>query len=132
MPRSPAVIFSVLAFAIAIGRTLIDWGFVYPVFGFTDPAPVGLTLVVYATIFGVWAWSLVGVANRHRRSAWVALGLTLLLNVFLGLSTTLALCPTPCQTLWPVAEVWNWATTVSGIAAVVALARQLRAARPTP
>jgi hypothetical protein len=132
MSRSPAVILSVLAFAIAIGRTLIDWGFVYPEFGFTDPVSVGMTLVVYTTIFGVWAWSLIGVAAGGRRAAWVALLLTLLLNVLLGISTTVALCPTPCQTVWPVGELWNWATTLSGIAAVIALARHLRAARRGP
>jgi len=126
MPRSNTLVLSVLAFAIAIGRTLIDWGFVYPEFGFTQPASVGLTLAVYSTIFGVWAWSLVGVASGRRRATWVTLGLTLLLNVMLGISTTVALCPTPCQTIWPVGELWNWATTLFGIAAVVALARQLR------
>jgi len=125
---SGTLVLALLAFAISIGRTLIDWGFVYPEFGSPEPTSVGLRLVVYSTIFGVWAWALVGLANGSRRSAWVTLALTLLLNVVLGISTTVALCPSPCQTLWPVGELWNWATTLSGLAAVVAIARRLRSA----
>ena len=63
----------------------------------------------------------------------MALVVTVLANVALGLGTTLAFCPTPCQTLFPVAEIWNWTTTLNGLAAVIAQVRSLRLARrPSP
>ena len=118
---------SLVAFAVGLGRSLIDWGVVYPEMGgVTDAVSVFPRLVVYSAVFGVWAWALVAMALGRRRGVWVALVLTLLANVGLGLSTTFALCPTPCQTLWPIAEIWNWATTLTGIAAAVVQVRALR------
>ena len=118
---------SLVAFAVGLGRTLLDWGIVYPELGLlSDPGSVLPTLVVYSAIFGAWAWALVAMARGERRGVWVALVFTLLANVALGLGTTLAFCPTPCQTLWPVAEIWNWATTLTGAAAVVVQIRALR------
>ncbi len=118
--------FGLLALAVSLGRTLLDWGFVFPEFGFTDPASVLAALVFYVVIFSGWILALLSIARGGRAGLWVALGLTLLLNVGLGLGTTLAFCPTPCRTLWPVAELWNWATTVSGIVASALIIRALR------
>ena len=118
---------SLLAFAVALGRALIDWGIVYPELGMVTDAPSVLPmLVVYSLIFGAWAWGLTALARGQRRGLWVALVLTLLANVGLGLGTTLAFCPTPCQTLWPIGELWNWATTLTGAAAAVAQVGALR------
>lgn len=118
---------SLLAFAVSLGRSLIDWGVVYPEFGMvSDPANVFAMLVGYSLIFGTWAWALIAMARGQRRGVWVALVLTLLTNVGLGLGTTFAFCPTPCQTLWPVGELWNWATTLTGAAAVIAQVGALR------
>jgi len=92
----------------------------------TDATTVFAMLVAYSLIFGVWAWALIAAAGGRRRGLWVALLLTLLANVGLGLGTTLAFCPTPCQTLWPVGELWNWATTLTGGAAAIAQVSALR------
>jgi hypothetical protein len=118
--------FALLALAISLGRTLLDWGFVFPEFGFTDPASVLAAMVLYVAIFSGWILALLSIARGSRVGLWVALGLTLLLNVGLGLGTTIAFCPTPCRTLWPVGELWNWATTFSGIIASVLIIRALR------
>lgn len=118
---------SLLAFAVGIGRTLIDWGVVYPELGMvSDAAGMFPRLVAYSLIFGVWAWALTAMARGQRRGVWVALVLTLIANVGLGVGTTVAFCPTPCQTLWPIGELWNWATTLTGAAAAVAQVRALR------
>ena len=117
---------AVAALAISIGRSFIDWGFVYPEFGMTQPAAVFGTLVGYVLAYGTWVWAVVALARGRRAGMWVALGATLVLSDLLGISTTVALCPTPCGTIYPVAEIWNWLTTVSGIAATVALVRSLR------
>jgi len=118
--------YALLALAISLGRTLLDWGFVFPEFGFTDPASVLGAMVLYVVIFSGWILALLSIARGGRAGLWVALALTLLLNVGLGLGTTVAFCPTPCRTLWPVGELWNWATTLSGIAASVVIVRSLR------
>ena len=118
---------SLLAFAVALGRTFIDWGIVYPELGMVTSAAGVLPLLAgYSLVFGAWAWALISMARGQRRGVWVALVLTLLLNVGLGLGTTVAFCPTPCQTLWPIGELWNWATTLTGAAAVIAQGRALR------
>jgi hypothetical protein len=118
--------FALLALAVSLGRTLLDWGFVFPEFGFTDPVSVLAAMVFYVVIFSAWILGLLSIAKGGRAGLWVALGLTLLLNVGLGLGTTLAFCPTPCRTLWPVGELWNWATTLSGIVASIVIIRALR------
>ena len=118
--------YALLALAISLGRTLLDWGFVFPEFGFTDPASVLGAMVFYVVIFSGWILALLSIARGGRAGLWVALALTLLLNVGLGLGTTVAFCPTPCRTLWPVGELWSWATTLSGIAASVVIVRSLR------
>ena len=92
----------------------------------SDATSVFLMLVGYSLIFGTWAWALIALARGQRRGVWVALVLTLLANLGLGLGTTFAFCPTPCQTLWPVGELWNWATTLTGAAAVIAQVGALR------
>ena len=118
--------YALVALAISLGRTLLDWGFVFPEFGFTDPASVLGAMVFYVVIFSGWILALLSIARGGRNGLWVALALTLLLNVGLGLGTTVAFCPTPCRTLWPVGELWNWATTLSGIAATLVIIRSLR------
>lgn len=117
---------SLLALAISLGRTLIDWGFVFPELGLIDPLGVFVTLVFYVAIFTGWIVAILGIAAGRRAGLWASLGFTLVLNVALGLGTTLAFCPTPCATLYPVGELWNWATTLSGIAAAVVIVRALR------
>ena len=118
---------SLLAFAVGLGRSLIDWGIVYPELGMvSDTTSVFAMLVGYSFLFASWAWALIAMAGGQRRGVWVALVLTLVANVGLGLGTTFAWCPTPCQTLWPVAEIWNWATTLTGVAAVIAHVGALR------
>ena len=121
---------SLLAFAVSLGRSLIDWGIVYPEFGMvSDATSVFAMLVGYSLIFGTWAWALIAMSRGQRRGVWVAFVLTLLANLGLGLGTTFAFCPTPCQTLWPVGELWNWATTFTGAAAVIAQVGALRSRR---
>jgi len=99
---------------------------VFPEFGFTDPASVLGALALYMALFVPWILALVGVSKGRRAGMWTPLALTAVVNIGLGLGTTLAVCPTPCRTLWPVGELWNWATTVSASFAAIALVRSLR------
>jgi hypothetical protein len=50
----------------------------------------------------------------------------LLLPFGMGLSTFLFWCPSPCRTGWPVMEISNWFTLVSGLIAAVGVGIQLR------
>ena len=118
---------SLLAFTIGLGRSLLDWGVVYPDLNPSpDAATLAPRLIIYTALFGLWAWALIAIALGRKRGLWVALVLTVLANVAIGVGTTVAFCPTPCQTLWPLAEIWNWATTLTGVAAVIAQVRALR------
>ena len=117
---------ALLAYAVAIGRSLIDWGFVYPELGFTQPWSVFAALLFYSASFGLWAWGLIGLSRRERVGAWVVLVLTALFGGLLGLGTIVAFCPIPCDALAPIGDIWNLATTITSIAAIVAVARELR------
>jgi hypothetical protein len=117
---------ALLAYAVAIGRSLIDWGYVYPELGFTQPWSVFGALVFYSAAFGLWSWGLIGLARRERVGAWVVLVLTTLFGGVLGIGTIVAFCPVPCEVLSPIGDLWNLTTTVTSIAAIVAIARDLR------
>lgn len=122
---------SILAFAVSMGRVLLDWGFVFPEFGLTDPPAVLGTLIVYVALYTGWVLAIVAIATGRRAGLWASLCFALVLNVALGVGTTLVFCPTPCATLWPVGELVNWATTISGLLAVVVLGRSLLSTRAT-
>jgi len=117
---------TLIALAISIGRAFIDWGFVYPEFGMKEPGAVAATLVGYTVAYGAWIWALLALSRGSRLGLWLALAAVLILSDLFGVATTVALCPTPCGTVYPVGEIWNWLTTLSGIAATVALVRALR------
>lgn len=117
---------SILAFAVSIGRTLLDWGFVFPELGLTDPLSVLAAMLFYVAVLTGWVVAIVAIAHGQRVGLWASLAFALVLNVGLGLATTVAFCPTPCATLWPVGELLNWATTLSGALAAAVLMRALR------
>lgn len=123
--RGGAVTLSWLALLAFLGRTMLDWRYVYP-----DEVPDGAvtvaSLVVTIAFVAGWIWSIFAAGRGERRGTVGALAFVLFLGVGLGAATTASLCPTPCQTAWPLMEIANWVQLVPGVLAAVALGIQLR------
>ncbi|MCL4249517.1 MAG: hypothetical protein KJ065_15345 [Anaerolineae bacterium] len=106
-----------------LGRTFLDYGYVFPEFGVTITALLAVTLGVLA-FYGVWLWSLLAVARGSRKGLVALLIFDLLLVVF-GVSTFTTSCPSPCPTAWPLGEILLWSNVVIGTAACLTALRQL-------
>lgn len=123
--RSGAVTLTWLALLAFLGRTMVDWRYVYPD-EVPDGAPMAATLVVTVAVIAGWIWSILAAGRGERRGTIGALAWVLFLAVGLAAVTTVSLCPTPCQTAWPLMEAANWVQFVVGVLAAVALGIQLR------
>jgi hypothetical protein len=120
-----AVTLSVIALLTELWRAFVDFQYEYASF-LTGAGAVLLGTLLYTALFGSWAWALLR-AKRGSRSALIAafiLNLLFLLAIPIG--TLVAYCPSPCRELWPVMELANWVTLLSGLLATVSLALQLR------
>jgi len=123
--RGGAVTLSWLALLAFLGRTMLDWRYVYPI-EVPEGAVTMMSLVVTVAFIAGWIWSILAAGRGARRGTVGALALVLFLGVGLGAATPVALCPSPCQTAWPLMEIANWAQLVLGVLAAIALGIQLR------
>lgn len=110
-----AIVLSGTAMLSFLGRSLLDYRYVFPEFGITMPALLPVTLGELA-FFGGWLWSLVAAAQGSRKGLWAMLVYNLLLLLF-GVSTFTMLCPSPCPTAWPLGEGLMWSNVLIGAAA---------------
>lgn len=76
---------------------------------------IAVILAVYVLIAAAWLWALFAVAHRRRTGVVAVLALSAILLIGLWVGTVVALCPSPCQTAWPLMEVSNWAGLALGI-----------------
>jgi len=90
---------------------------------------VGLIMLIVVAIFGLWIWSLLAAVGGSRAGLVVLLIFSLLTALFGGLYTGVVLCQPGCAAA-PLGTFVVWAALVTGMAASVALALQLRRVRP--
>jgi hypothetical protein len=127
MSLNGAISLSVVAFVAMLGRSIGDARYVLTEdLRSSGPNMVGLWILAYSAFFAGWLWSLLAAARGSRGGLVALLAFSLLLPFGLGLSTLLWWCPSPCRTGWPVMEISNWFTLISGVIAAVAVAVQLR------
>jgi hypothetical protein len=112
-----SIVLSVAAFLSFLGRGFLDFYAVMPEFGVTMPELMPITLA-YTAFFGGWLWALLAASEGSRSAWWFALFFNLALVAF-GVSTVVALCPSPCQTAWPLGENLIWSNILIGLPAVV-------------
>lgn len=115
--RDVSVALSGAALLSFLGRSLLDYGYVFPELNITMPEMLPVTLVVLL-FYGGWLWGLVAAARGSRRG----LGVTLIYNALLvlfGVSTFTTLCPSPCPTAWPLGELLMWSNVLIGTLASV-------------
>jgi hypothetical protein len=123
-----AIALSVIAFLSHLGRSYVDWQYVYlPL----DPAGRWETLALLANVAyaGGWIWAILAAA-RGSRGGWIACLAFALVLVGLALATDILLCRPGigCRSLpnvWP----WNWANLIAGLLAGGSAILQIRARR---
>lgn len=126
-----AVGFSAAALLSALGRTFIDYRFVYAERNL-DAGSLAFVVVLNLVIFGLWIWALVDASHGSRRGMFGLLAFAVLVAVF-GLYTMAVLCPSPCRTGWPTGEITIWANVLSGaLTAVLAGIALISQKRPAP
>lgn len=115
-----AVVLSAATYVLFVERLFLDFRYVSlemeavdAIMPFTAPY-MGISLI----IFGLWMWGLLA-AVQEKRGAFISLLVFNLLALLLGVSTLLFLCPTPCQTGAPLADILDWSMSAIAIAASI-------------
>ncbi|MBI2862465.1 MAG: hypothetical protein HYX89_06575 [Chloroflexi bacterium] len=121
-----AITLSLVALLTFVGRTFVDYQYVYPEF-FPSPGQALVSITINVALVGGWIWALLAVASGKRGGLIAVLLFALLLSVGFGVATLVAFCPSPCPTAWPLGEVANWINLIAGVVAAVAVGLQLRA-----
>ncbi len=120
-----AVTLSVIALLTELWRALLDFQYEYANI-LNNVGAVLLVTLLYTTLFGGWAWALLGSMCGNRSFLIAALIINLLFLLVIPIGTLVVYCPSPCPTLWPIMELANWINLLFGILAAGALALQLR------
>ena len=115
-----AITFSVISLLVFLGRTFLDFYFVYEELALSV-GMVGLTILVNLVLFGGWIWALFSAVQGSRRGLGAAFGFNLFFLLIIAVGTLVSYCPSPCQTGWPVGEILIWANLVAGLLAAVAV-----------
>lgn len=119
-----ALTLSVIALVTELWRAFFDFQNVYPNY-LQGPGMILLGTLIYTLLFAGWAWALMSAA-RGSRSGWIA---ALIINALFWLivpfATLIAYCPSPCASVWPVAEIGNWIDLITGLLAATAVVVQL-------
>jgi len=124
--RHGALLLSGMAMPSFMGRTFIDYGYVFPEMGVSTADLLPITFGVLA-FYGGWLWALIAAGRENRKGVAILLVYNLLLIIF-GVSTFTTLCPSPCRTAWPTAEILMWSNVIVGVVAVLLVVLQLRSA----
>ena len=114
--------FALLSF---LGRSFIDYGYVFPEIGVPESALLPITAGMLA-FYGGWLCALIA-AGRGSRKGFSGLLVYNLLLLLLGVSTFATLCPSPCATAWPTGEIFMWSNVLIGALAALFVALQFRA-----
>ena len=115
--RQLVLILSGMALLSFLGRTFIDYGYVFPEFGIAMPdlLPITVGMLVF---YGGWLWALISAARGNRKGLIATLVYNVLLLLF-GVSTFTTLCPSPCDTAWPLGELLMWSNVIIGMMAML-------------
>jgi hypothetical protein len=113
--RNLSIWLSGIALLSFLGRTFIDYAYVMPEFGVGMPELFPITVGMLA-FYGGWLWALIAGARGSRGGLMVVLAYNVLLLVF-GVSTFTTLCPSPCETAWPLGESLMWSNVIIGVPA---------------
>ena len=80
-----------------------------------DLLPITVGMLVF---YGGWLWALISAARGNRKGLIATLVYNVLLLLF-GVSTFTTLCPSPCDTAWPLGELLMWSNVIIGMLAML-------------
>lgn len=124
MSFSGAITLAVVSLLVFLGRTFIDFNFVYGELGF-GVSMLGGTILIHLALFGGWIWGLLSAVQGNRRGLIAVFGFNLFFLLVIAVGTLVSFCPSPCRTGWPVAEITIWASLVAGLLAAISLGIQI-------
>ncbi|NQU29652.1 MAG: hypothetical protein HQ525_03195 [Anaerolineae bacterium] len=109
---------SVISLLVFLGRTFLDFYYVFDEFAL-DIGTIGLMIVVNMALFGGWIGGLLSAVQGSRRGLMTIFGFNLFFSVVIAIGTLVSFCPSPCQTGWPLAEIFIWLSLVFGMLATI-------------
>jgi hypothetical protein len=121
---SGAITLAVISLLVFLGRTFIDFYFVYGEFAL-DIGMIGVTMLFHQALFGGWIWGLLAAVQGNRRGLVVVFGFNLFFLLFIAVGTLVSYCPSPCRTGWPLGEITIWSSFVAGLLAAISLGIQI-------
>ena len=111
-----AILLSLAASLSFLGRTFLDFRFVYPEIGLTVPS-LSIATFLNLAFFTGWIWALILASHSSRKAMYTLLVFDVLLLLF-GISTLITFCPSPCPTGWPLGEILIWSNLLIGVSAI--------------
>ena len=124
MSSRGAITLALVSLLVFLGRTFIDFYYVYGEFGLSVGMISGTTLV-HMLLFGGWIWSLLSTVQGSRRGLIAVFGFNLFFFLFIAVGTLVSYCPSPCQTAWPLGEIAIWTSLITGLLASISLGIQI-------
>ena len=120
MSSRGAITLAVVSLLVFLGRTFIDFYYVYGEFGLSVGMISGVTLV-HMLLFGGWIWSLLSAVQGSRRGLIAVFGFNLFFFLFIAVGSLVSYCPSPCMTGWPLGEIAIWTSLITGLLASISL-----------
>jgi hypothetical protein len=109
-----AVTLSVISLLVYLGRSFIDFYFVYEELGLSVSV-LGLVTLVNLVLFGGWIGGLLATVRGSHRGLIIVFGFNLFFLLVIAVGTLVSYCPSPCRTGWPLGEIFIWLSLVFGL-----------------
>lgn len=119
--KSSVLVIIALSLLSFIARALLDWRYVFPFFLELSPQDELISgLIYFLIILSVIAASL-NISIPKKWPLFTLMAFHLIQFILLGMVSSLALCPSPCPTIWPIGEIIIWSSTVTGALGILSL-----------
>jgi hypothetical protein len=124
MSLSGTISLTLLTLLVFLGRTFIDFYYVYGEFRLNVGMISGVILI-HMALFGGWILGLLYAVKGSRRGLIAVFSINLFFLLFIAVGTLVSYCPSPCRTGWPVGEIAIWASLIAGLLATISLGIQI-------
>jgi hypothetical protein len=124
MSLSGTISLTLLSLLVFLGRTFIDFYYVYGEFRL-NVGMVSGAILIHVVLFGGWILGLLHAVKGSRRGLIAVFGFNLFFLLFIAVGTLVSYCPSPCRTGWPVGEIAIWASLFAGLLAAISLGIQI-------
>jgi len=124
MSSHGAFTLALVSLLVFLGRTFIDFYYVYGEFRLSVGLVSGTTLV-HMLLFGGWIWGLLSAVQGSRRGLIAVFGFNLFFFLFIAVGSLVSYCPSPCMTGWPLGEIAIWTSLITGLLASISLGIQI-------